>query len=156
MDAIVAEKVAGSVSYTWAKYISGYSIVAYLYFEYEPCRVVKSELIKTGGNMKTIIVNMVAIAGLVMAGGAMAADMPDLAKKYGCTNCHKIDKKVVGPAWQDVADKYKGDASAAAKLSTKVVKGGGGVWGAIPMPPTQKISDAEAGELVTFILGLAK
>lgn len=106
--------------------------------------------------MKAIILNMVAVAGLMIAGGAMAADMPDLAKKYGCTNCHKIDKKMVGPSWQDVADKYKGDAEATAKLSTKIVKGGKGAWGPIPMPPTAKITDPEVSELVKFILGLAK
>lgn len=106
--------------------------------------------------MKAIIVNMVAVAGLMIAGGAMAADMPDLAKKYGCTNCHKIDKKVVGPAWQDVAVKYKSDAEATAKLSTSIVKGSKGSWGPIPMPATAKISDPEVSELVTFILGLAK
>jgi len=97
---------------------------------------------------------MVAATGLMMAGGVMAADMPELAKKYGCTNCHKIDKKVVGPGWQDVAAKYKGDAGAAAKLSAKIIKGGSGNWGAIPMPANPKISDAEANELATFILGL--
>lgn len=106
--------------------------------------------------MKSVIVNIVLVAGMTLAGTAVAVDMPDLAKKYGCTSCHKIDKKVVGPAWQDVANKYKGDAGAAATLSTKVVKGGGGVWGSIPMPPTAKITDAEANELVTFIMGLAK
>ena len=104
--------------------------------------------------MKAIIASMVAATGLMLAGGAMAADMPDLAKKYGCTNCHKIDKKAVGPGWQDVAAKYKGDAEATAKLSTKIVKGGSGVWGTIPMPANPKISDAEAKELATFILGL--
>ena len=106
--------------------------------------------------MKDIIVNVVAAAGLMIAGGAMAADMPDAAKKYGCTNCHKIDKKMVGPGWQDVANKYKGDAGAAAAMSTKIVKGGGGVWGSIPMPATPKITEPEVNELVTFILGLAK
>lgn len=104
--------------------------------------------------MKAMIVSMVAATGLMIAGGAMAADMPEVAKKFGCTNCHKIDKKVVGPAWQDVAAKYKGDPEAAAKLSTKIVKGGSGVWGAIPMPGNAKISDPEVKELVTFILGL--
>jgi len=106
--------------------------------------------------MKAMIVSVVAAAGLMMAGVAMAADMPDLAKKYGCTNCHKIDKKVVGPAWQDVASKYKGDAEANAKLSTSIVKGSKGTWGSVPMPATAKISDPEVSELVTFIMGLAK
>lgn len=104
--------------------------------------------------MKGIIVSLLAATGLMFASGAMAADMPELAKKYGCTNCHKIDKKVVGPAWQDVAAKYKGDADAPAKLSTKIVKGGSGNWGSIPMPANPKLSDAEVKELVTFILGL--
>jgi len=106
--------------------------------------------------MKAIIVSMLVIAGLMFAGMAVAADMPDLAKKYGCKNCHKIDKKVMGPAWQDVANKYKGDAGAAAKLSTVIMKGGKGAWGPIPMPATKNISEPEANELVSFILGLAK
>ena len=106
--------------------------------------------------MKSIITSIVVAAGLTLAGSSVAADMPDMAKKYGCTSCHKIDKKVVGPAWQAVADKYKGDAGAADALSAKIIKGGGGVWGSIPMPATAKITDAEAKELTTFILGLAK
>jgi len=106
--------------------------------------------------MKTIIASMVAATGLMMAGVSMAADMPDLAKKNGCTSCHAIDKKVVGPAWQDVANKYKGDAGAAANLDTKIAKGGKGVWGSIPMPAQPKLSDADRKELISFILGLAK
>ena len=106
--------------------------------------------------MKTMIASVVAAAGLMIAGGAMAADMPDLAKKNGCPACHSIDKKVVGPAWQDVANKYKGDGGAAAQLDTKIAKGGSGVWGAIPMPAQAKLSDADRKELITFILGLAK
>lgn len=106
--------------------------------------------------MKSIIVNMVAAAGLMVAGSALAADMPELAKKSGCTACHAIDKKVVGPSWMDVAKKYKGDATAAAKMDTKIAKGGSGVWGPMPMPANPKLSDAERKELVTFILGLAK
>ncbi len=105
--------------------------------------------------MRTMIVSMVAAAGLMIAGGAMAVDMPALAKKNGCTNCHSIDKKVVGPAWQDVANKYKGDAGAADRLVAKIGKGGGGVWGSVPMP-AQKASEADRKELVAFILGLAK
>ena len=56
----------------------------------------------------------------------------------------------------DIAKKYKGDASAKARLITKIQKGGSGVWGAMPMPPTPGLSDAEAGSLVDFVLGLAK
>lgn len=106
--------------------------------------------------MKVAILSMVAATGLMIAGSAMATDMPALAKKSGCTACHTIDKKVVGPAWQAVADKYKGDAGAADKLSAKIAKGGGGVWGPIPMPAQKKVSEADIKELVAFILGLAK
>ena len=106
--------------------------------------------------MKSIIASMAVVAGLAFAGSAMSADMPAVAKKNGCANCHAIDKKVVGPAWQAVADKYKGDAGAADKLSTKIAKGGGGVWGAVPMPAQPKLSESDNKELVSFILGLAK
>ena len=107
--------------------------------------------------MKSIFLS-IAAAGLMVAGSAMATDMPDLAKKNACTTCHSIDKKVIGPAWMDVAKKYKGDAEAEAKLITKVSKGGGGVWGTTPMPaldPSGKKQDA-IKELVEFILALAK
>ena len=85
--------------------------------------------------MKSIVISMIAAAGLMVAGSAMAADMPDLAKKSGCIACHKIDGKLVGPGWSDIAKKYKGDAGAEAKLEAKVAKGGAGVWGTMPMPP---------------------
>ena len=106
--------------------------------------------------MKNIIASVAA--ALMVAGSAMATDMPDLAKKNGCTACHSIDKKLVGPAWMDVSKKYKGDAGAEAKLIAKVSKGGSGVWGATPMPaldPSGKKQDA-IKELVQFILKLAK
>jgi len=108
--------------------------------------------------MKSIIVSMIAAAGLMVAGSAMATDMPDIAKKNGCTACHAIDKKVVGPAWQDVANKYKGDKDAEAKLIVKVSKGGSGNWGTVPMianDPDGKKQPA-IKELVQFVLGLAK
>ena len=99
-------------------------------------------------------------AGLFVAGGANAAldnkAAEELMKKDGCAACHAIDKKVVGPAYQDVAAKYKGDASAAAKLVDKVKKGGSGVWGPIPMPPNAQVSDADIKSLVDWILTLKK
>lgn len=106
--------------------------------------------------MKVLIVGMVAATSLVIAASSIAADMPDVAKKNNCAACHTIDKKLVGPAWQVVADKYKGDAGAAAKLSTKIAKGGVGVFGPIPMPANPKMSEADIKEVVAFILGLAK
>lgn len=107
--------------------------------------------------MKSIIAG-IATAGLMAAGSAMATDMPDMAKKSGCAACHAIDKKVVGPAWMDIAKKYKGDAGAEAKLIAKVSKGGGGVWGVTPMPaidPSGKKQD-DIKQLVQFILNLSK
>ncbi len=107
--------------------------------------------------MKSFIVSMAA-AGLMVAGSAMATDMPDLAKKLGCAACHSIDKKIVGPAWMDVSKKYKGDPKAEAMLISKVSKGGGGVWGKVPMPAIdaagKKQNDIK--QLVQFILALDK
>jgi len=97
---------------------------------------------------------MVTVAGLLVAGSALAADMPAAAKKNNCVACHAIDKKLVGPAWADVAKKYKGDAGAAAHLDGVISKGGKGVWGPMPMPPNPKVTAEERKELVDFVLGL--
>ncbi len=106
--------------------------------------------------MKSFVATIAVVSGLTFAGSAMSADMPPLAKKLGCTSCHAIDHKLVGPAWQAVADKYKGDPGAKASLIAKVTNGGSGVWGYTPMPPHKKDSQADITELVTFILNLAK
>ncbi len=105
--------------------------------------------------MKLITTTLIAAAGLLAASSAMAADMPELAKKDKCISCHTIDKKLVGPAWMDVSKKYKGDKKAEAMLVAKVKKGGSGAWGTVAMPP-QTASDADIKQLVKFILGLAK
>ncbi|MEZ5612650.1 MAG: c-type cytochrome, partial [Rhodocyclaceae bacterium] len=76
----------------------------------------------------------------------------DLAKAKNCLACHAVDKKLVGPAYKDVAAKYKGDKGAVAKLAEKVQKGGVGAWGQIPMPPNPQVSAAEATTLVEWIL----
>ncbi|MDH2916323.1 MAG: c-type cytochrome [Gallionella sp.] len=101
--------------------------------------------------MKSIVTSMIVAAGLMVAGSAMAADMPAVAKKNNCTACHAVDKKVVGPAWKDVAVKYKGDV---AHLSDKIKKGGSGAWGSMPMPANPKVSDADMKEILAFIAGL--
>ena len=90
---------------------------------------------------------------LAVALPAAADDQTKLATEKGCTACHAVDKKVIGPAYKDVAKKYKSDAKAADALAAKVVKGGSGVWGPIPMPPN-KVSDDEAKKLVAWILSL--
>lgn len=91
-------------------------------------------------------------AGLALAGPA-AADL-SLAQKEGCLGCHTVEKKLVGPAWKDVAAKYKGDATAEAKLLKKVREGGKGNWGDIVQPPNTTASDANLKILVKFVLGL--
>lgn len=82
---------------------------------------------------------------------AHAATPEELAKSKACLACHAIDKKIVGPAYKDVAAKYKGDPKAVEMLVAKVKNGGKGVWGPIPMPP-QNVSDEEAHILVKWVL----
>ena len=83
-----------------------------------------------------------------------AVDALALAKKNNCLVCHSVDKKLVGPAWRDVAAKYRGDAGAEARLVNKVAKGGGGVWGSVPMPANSQVSEADRTTLVRFVLNL--
>jgi cytochrome c len=92
---------------------------------------------------------------LIAAGwAAQAATVDEAMNKAGCVACHAKDKKVVGPAFKDIAAKYKGQADAVAKLSEKVRKGGAGVWGPSPMPPhnAEKINDADLKAVVESIL----
>jgi cytochrome c len=97
-----------------------------------------------------------AATALVAANAAQADAGEDLLKKNGCTACHAIDKKLVGPPYVEVAAKYKGDAGAAAKLADKVKKGGSGVWGQVPMPPNPQVSDADLKTMIAYILALRK
>ena len=101
--------------------------------------------------MKTLATCLFVSAGLLAGtGNALASDA--LAKKYGCLACHTVDKKLIGPAYKDVAAKYKGDAGAEAKLVTKVKNGGAGAWGQIPMPPNAAVPDADIKILVKWVL----
>ena len=99
---------------------------------------------------------VLAAAALAAAGAAQADAGEDLLKKSGCTACHANDKKLVGPAYKDVAAKYKGDAGAPAKLAEKVKKGGSGVWGPVPMPPNAAVKDDDIKTMVTYILAMKK
>lgn len=103
-----------------------------------------------------IAATVFAAASLLAAGVVQADAGEDLLKKSGCTACHSIDKKLVGPAYVDVAAKYKGDAGAAAKLAEKVKKGGSGVWGQVPMPPNTQVKDEDIKTMITYILALKK
>jgi cytochrome c len=103
--------------------------------------------------VKTQVACLFVSAGLlVSAGNALAQEA--LAKKYNCLACHSVDKKIVGPAYKDVAAKYKGDAGAEARLVAKVKNGGSGVWGPIPMPPNSSVPDADVKALVKWVLSL--
>lgn len=103
-----------------------------------------------------------APAGKASASTAKAGAPLDMAsgtammQKDGCSACHAVDKKIVGPAYQDVAAKYKGDKDAPAKLAQKVKNGGAGVWGQIPMPPNSAVPDDDIKSLVNWILTLKK
>jgi cytochrome c len=91
-----------------------------------------------------------AAAAAILAAPASANEA--LAKKHNCFACHAVDKKVVGPAYKDVANKYRGDKAAEAKLAEKVKKGSTGVWGQVPMPPNTTVPDADVKALVQWIL----
>jgi len=90
----------------------------------------------------------------VVAAAASDADGIALAKKRNCLVCHMVDKKVVGPAWKDVAAKYRGDAGAQARMAAKIGKGGGGAWGSMAMPPQPQVTAEERAILARFILNL--
>jgi len=95
---------------------------------------------------------VMGFGALAAAAGLPAAAQEELAKKHNCLACHSVDKKVVGPAYKDVAAKYRGDKTAEAKLVDKVKKGGVGVWGQVPMPPNATVPDADVKALVKWIL----
>jgi len=99
--------------------------------------------------MKVIAVSLLAAAGILSAGAVQADEA--LAKSKNCLTCHQVDKKVVGPSYKDVAKKYT--AKDEAMLAEKVIKGGKGSWGAVPMPPN-KVTPEEATKLVKWILSL--
>lgn len=98
------------------------------------------------------------IAGALLAVSALgtAHASEDLARKKACLACHQVGKAVVGPSFTDIAKKYKGDKKAVEQLASKVRKGGGGVWNMPmgPMPAQGQVSEAEARQLVTWILSI--
>jgi len=106
--------------------------------------------------MKKILIATVTGCILIASGAHAAVDAAkakQLAQKYNCLACHAVDKKLVGPAYDEVAKKYKGDSGAEAKLAAKVKSGGSGVWGQIPMPPNN-VPDADIKTIVEWILSL--
>jgi cytochrome c len=91
-------------------------------------------------------------AGALVSNVAMAN--ADLAKSKNCMACHAVGNKVVGPSFKDVAAKYAGQKDAEDKLVQKIIKGGSGVWGAVPMPANAQVSEAESRTLTKWILSL--
>jgi cytochrome c len=92
-----------------------------------------------------IMAAMVAVTAPAIADEA-------LAKSKNCMACHAADKKLVGPAYKEVAKKYAGDAKAVDMLAAKIVKGGSGVWGAIPMPANPQVTEADAKKLAAWVM----
>ncbi|WP_272971815.1 c-type cytochrome [Comamonas terrigena] len=97
-----------------------------------------------------------ALITLALTLSVAAPAMADLAlaQSKNCMACHAVDKKLVGPSYKDVADKYAGQKDAADKLAAKIVKGGSGVWGPVPMPANTQVSEADAKKLAAWILNL--
>jgi cytochrome c len=118
---------------------------------YADCSRVLPPRIDRKETMKISSTLLFAIAALASAPAFANAD---LAQKKNCMACHAIDKKVVGPAYKEVAAKYAGQKDAVDKLAEKVVKGGSGVWGPVPMPANAQVTDAEAKQLVQWIMTL--
>ncbi|MCV2355724.1 c-type cytochrome [Paucibacter sp. B2R-40] len=98
----------------------------------------------------TFLPALTALVAIALAPAAFAN--AELAQKKNCMACHAIDKKIVGPAYKDVAAKYAKDKDAVAKLADKIVKGGAGVWGPVPMPANGQVSPAEAKVLAAWVL----
>ena len=103
--------------------------------------------------MKALI-SIVVGASFLFSASAFAAGEEDLAKAKNCMTCHKIDGKLIGPAYKEVAAKYAGQKDAVTTLAEKVIKGGTGVWGQVPMTPNPQVTLDEAKKLVTWIMTL--
>jgi cytochrome c len=102
--------------------------------------------------MKRVLLSFAALAAVTAAAPALADEA--LAKAKNCMACHTVDKKLVGPSYKDVAKKYAAEGDAVDKLAVKIIKGGSGVWGAIPMPPNANVNEADAKKLATWIMSL--
>jgi cytochrome c len=102
---------------------------------------------------KTALLSALFSAVTLLSATAAHADQA-LATSKNCMGCHAVDKKILGPAFKDIATKYKGDKTAADKLAAKIIKGGSGAWGAAVMPANPQVSEADAKKLVAWVLGL--
>lgn len=101
--------------------------------------------------MKFLCMTLLVVIAGGLAGQAVAS--PELAKSKNCMGCHAVNRKMVGPAYKDVAAKYKGDKKAADALAATIKAGGSGKWGPVPMPPNN-VTDDEAKKLAQWVLSL--
>ncbi|MBC5768317.1 c-type cytochrome [Ramlibacter albus] len=103
--------------------------------------------------MKKALLALAAVAALAAVSSPAMADQA-LATSKNCMACHAVDKKLVGPAYKEVAAKYAGQKDAVDKLAVKIIKGGSGVWGPVPMPANAQVNEAEAKKLAAWVLTL--
>jgi len=101
--------------------------------------------------LKRTLLTVVGLAAGWTVSAPAIADL-QLATSKNCMACHAVDKKLVGPSYKDIAAKYAGQADASGKLEAKVLKGGAGVWGPVPMPANAQVTPAEAKQLVAWVL----
>ena len=99
---------------------------------------------------RALFAQVAVIAAMAIAAPAFADQA--LATSKNCMACHAVDKKLVGPSYKEIAVKYTADKGAADKLAVKIIKGGAGVWGAVPMPANAQVSEAEAKKLAAWVL----
>ena len=102
--------------------------------------------------MKSLSMALFVLVAAGLAGQAAASQ--ELAKSKNCMGCHAVDRKMVGPAYKDVAKKYAGQKDAEATLVSHVLKGSKDVWGPVPMPANANVTEAEAKKLVAWVLSL--
>ena len=102
--------------------------------------------------MKRILLTFAALTAVTVAAPALADEA--MAKAKGCFACHTVDKKLVGPAYKEVAKKFAAEKGAADMLVGKVLNGSSGTWGPVPMPANKTVNEAEAKQLVAWILSL--
>ncbi|MEP7282316.1 MAG: c-type cytochrome [Rubrivivax sp.] len=105
--------------------------------------------------LSSAVVLAVAAGAAALAPGPAVASLA-LAKQHACIACHAVDRKLVGPAYADVAKKYAGQKDAEASVMLRIRAGGSGRWGAVPMPPQPSLSDADLKALAAWILGGAR
>ncbi|MFS2205072.1 c-type cytochrome [Variovorax sp. Varisp36] len=101
--------------------------------------------------MKRVLLSAALGLGLVGLAAPAFADLA-LATSKNCMSCHAVERKVLGPAFKDVAAKYKDDKGAVDTLASKILKGGSGVWGPVPMPANNQVSEADARKLAAWVL----